>query len=197
MQQAQLAQLQPMPRFQKHREKQMNHTVNICKQLDNEKLMRWEQQNKKKWIITAISKPTQAHWCSFVNPPPTIGWDTLVIDLRCCVQLLYRYKVIFWKRKTNLSLPVWLNNLKMDFRFPNDRVMCIAGPSQSGNAHFVLKLLDQRNEKFIKPLKKVRWCYGIHGPILHRLLQGKGYHLQHGFPTEKDMEPNSVCVMIC
>ena len=83
----------------------------------------------------------------------------------------------------------------MDLRFRNDRVMCIAGPSQSGKTHFVLKLLDQRQEHFVNPLDGVLWCYGIYDPTLHRQLENKGYKLHRGLPNEADIEPNSICVM--
>lgn len=83
----------------------------------------------------------------------------------------------------------------MDLRFRSDRVMCIAGPSQSGKTHFVLQLLDQRQEHFISPLDGVLWCYGISDPALHRQLESKGYKLHRGLPNEKDIAPNSICVM--
>ena len=77
----------------------------------------------------------------------------MVIDLGCCVQLLYHSMMkSYSEREQNLSLHVWLNHLKMIFRFRSDRVMCIAVPLQCCKAYLALKLLDQRNEKFIKPL---------------------------------------------
>lgn len=83
----------------------------------------------------------------------------------------------------------------MDLRFRNDRVMCVAGPSQSGKTHFVLKLLEQRQEHFVKPLNTVLWCYGIYDSTLHRQLENKGYKLHRGLPNEADIAPNSICVM--
>ena len=72
----------------------------------------------------------------------------------------------------------------MDLRFRNDRVMTIAGPSQSGKTHFVLKLLDQRQEHFVSPLNSVLWCYGIYDPALHRQLENRGYKFALCFPVE-------------
>ena len=83
----------------------------------------------------------------------------------------------------------------MDFRLKADRVMCVAGPSQSGKTHFVLELLEQRDELFRSPLKKVLWCYGIHDPNLQRTLQAKGYESHRGLPSENDIEPNSICLL--
>lgn len=83
----------------------------------------------------------------------------------------------------------------MDLRFRDDRVMCVAGPSQSGKTHFVLKLLDQRQEHFVNPLGSVLWCYGIYDSALHRQLENKGYKLHRGLPNEADIVPNSICVM--
>ena len=61
--------------------------------------------------------------------------------------------------------------------------------------HFVLKLRDQRSQKFIKTLNKVLRHYHIHDLGLYRLLQEKGYQFQHGLPNEKDIEPYSICRM--
>ena len=83
----------------------------------------------------------------------------------------------------------------MDLRFRNDRVMCVAGPSQSGKTHFVLNLLDRRQEHFIRPLDKVLWCYGVPDAPLQRLLESKGYQLHRGLPNESDIAPDSICVM--
>lgn len=83
----------------------------------------------------------------------------------------------------------------MDFRFRNDRVMCVAGPSQSGKTQFVLRLLQQKQELFTRPISKVLWCYGIHDSALHYFLQSRGYRLHRGLPSEKDIERNSICIM--
>lgn len=83
----------------------------------------------------------------------------------------------------------------MDLRFKSDRVMCVAGPSQSGKTHFVLKLLQNRDELFQQPLNKVLWCYGIQDLQLQRILQERGYKMQRRLPTESDIEPNSICVL--
>ena len=83
----------------------------------------------------------------------------------------------------------------MDFRLRTDRVCCVSGPSQAGKTEFVLKLLEQRHELFRKPLDKVLWCYGIHNPNLNNLLQSKGYKTLRGLPKERDIEPNSICVL--
>ena len=83
----------------------------------------------------------------------------------------------------------------MDSRYKTDRLMCAAGPSQSGKTCFVLRLLDERFEQFRKPLKKVLWCYGIHDSSLQQVLQKKGYHSHRGLPNESDIESNSICVL--
>ena len=83
----------------------------------------------------------------------------------------------------------------MDFRLRSDRVMCVAGPSQSGKTEFVLRLLNGRKELFRKPLNKVLWCYGIHNPNLLLTLHNHGYQTHRGLPTEKDIEPESICVL--
>lgn len=83
----------------------------------------------------------------------------------------------------------------MDFRLRSDRVMCVSGPSQSGKTEFVLRLLNERKDIFRKPLNKVLWCYGIHNPNLQLTLQNRGYQTHRGLPTEKDIEPESICVL--
>lgn len=83
----------------------------------------------------------------------------------------------------------------MDFRLKHDRVMCISGPSQCGKTEFVLNLLDRRYSIFEKSLDKVLWCYGIRDGGLESVLQGKGYKTLRGLPREKDIEPNSICVL--
>ena len=83
----------------------------------------------------------------------------------------------------------------MDFRLLSDRTMCVAGPSQSGKTHFIIQLLEQRNELFKTPIKSVKWCYGIHNMSLQNLLRSKGFDVFHGIPNEEDLEPNSICVL--
>ena len=83
----------------------------------------------------------------------------------------------------------------MDLRLKSDRVMCIAGPSQSGKTQFVLNLLDHRHEQFTKPISTVLWCYGIHDGYLQRILHQKGYQTHRGLPSETDIERNSICVL--
>ena len=83
----------------------------------------------------------------------------------------------------------------MDFRLRTDRVCCVSGPSQSGKTEFVLKLLDQRHELFRKPLNKILWCYGIHNVKLNSHLESKGYKTLRGLPKERDIEPDSICVL--
>ena len=83
----------------------------------------------------------------------------------------------------------------MDLRLKSDRVICIAGPSQSGKTHFVLKLLDNRHELFTNPINKVLWCYGIHDGQLQQCLLEKGYKTHRGLPNEMDIERNSICVL--
>ena len=83
----------------------------------------------------------------------------------------------------------------MDFRLQTDRAMCVAGPSQSGKTHFVLQLLDKRNELFQRPIKKVLWCFGIQNFQLQTTLQEKGFHTHFGLPNVNDIEPNSICVL--
>lgn len=83
----------------------------------------------------------------------------------------------------------------MDFRLLSDRTMCIVGPSQSGKTHFIIQLLDQRNELFQTPIKSVKWCYGIHDFPLQNTLVSKGYEVSHGIPKEDELKPNSICVL--
>ena len=83
----------------------------------------------------------------------------------------------------------------MDFRLKTDRVMCVCGPSQSGKTQFVLRLLEQRAELFMKPIDKILWCYGILDTNLLNMLQAKGYKTLRGLPKEKDIEPNSICIL--
>lgn len=83
----------------------------------------------------------------------------------------------------------------MDLRLKSNRVMCVAGPSQSGKTEFVLQLLTQREEIFINPPKKVLWCYGIHDAHLQQTLNAKGFQTLRGLPKEKDIEPHSICVL--
>lgn len=83
----------------------------------------------------------------------------------------------------------------MDFRLKHDRVMCVAGPSQSGKTHFVISLLDQRHELFERPLTKVLWCYGIANMRLQVMLESRGFVTRRGLPMEKDIEPNSICIL--
>lgn len=83
----------------------------------------------------------------------------------------------------------------MDFRFYNDRAMCVVGPSQSGKTHFVIRLLDQSNELFRRPIEQVLWCYGIQNSNLQNTLRQKGYQTHHGLPQISDIKPNSICVL--
>lgn len=83
----------------------------------------------------------------------------------------------------------------MDYRFRHDRVMYVTGPSQSGKTMFVLSLLDQRLELFRNPLRKVLWCYGIANVQLLAMLELRGFTNQRGLPSEKDITPNSICVL--
>ena len=83
----------------------------------------------------------------------------------------------------------------MDFRLRTDRVMCVAGPSQSGKTEFVLRLLANRNEMFRSPLENVLWCFGIYDSKLQSVLQSRGYKTHRGLPKEQDIEPNSICVL--
>ena len=83
----------------------------------------------------------------------------------------------------------------MDLRLKSDRVICIAGPSQSGKTHFVLQLLDNRHELFTNDIDKVLWCYGIPDRHLQQVLLEKGYKTQRGLPSESDIDQNSICVL--
>ena len=83
----------------------------------------------------------------------------------------------------------------MDFRLLNDRVMTVAGPSQSGKTEFVLKLLDRRGELFHNKMDKILWCYGISDMNLLNKLRGKGYNTLHGLPKEENIEPHSICIL--
>jgi len=83
----------------------------------------------------------------------------------------------------------------MDFRLQNDRVMCVAGPSQSGKTEFVLQLLKTRHELFREAIKGVLWCYGIQDSQLQRTLLQEGYRTLRGLPKESDLEPHSICVL--
>lgn len=83
----------------------------------------------------------------------------------------------------------------MDFRLRTDRVMCVSGPSQSGKTQFVLRLLNERAELFRKPISKILWCYGIHDGQLLATLHSRGYQVHRGLPTEKDISPNSICIL--
>lgn len=82
-----------------------------------------------------------------------------------------------------------------DFRLKNDRVMCIAGPSQSGKTEFVLQLLKARREIFHRPIEDILWCYGIRDNNLQLTLQREGYRALHGLPKESDLKPYSICVL--
>ena len=84
----------------------------------------------------------------------------------------------------------------MNFQLRSYRVMCVAGPSQSGKTEFILRLLESKEEElFRNPLNKVLWCFGIHNPNLQAQLQSKGYKVHRGLPTEADIEPNSICIL--
>ena len=83
----------------------------------------------------------------------------------------------------------------MNFQLRSDRVMCVAGPSQSGKTEFVLRLLESKEELFRNPLNKVLWCYGIHNPNLQAHLLSKGYKVHRGLPTEADIVPHSICIL--
>lgn len=82
-----------------------------------------------------------------------------------------------------------------DFRLQSDRVMCVAGPSQSGKTEFVLQLLKARKEIFLQPIQNVLWCYGIRDNQLQLTLQQAGYQTLRGVPKEKDLMPHSICVL--
>jgi hypothetical protein len=83
----------------------------------------------------------------------------------------------------------------LDLRFHTDRTMCVAGPTQSGKTHFVLKLLELREEIFHSKISKVKWCYGIYNVDLHQKLRQKGYETQLGLPNINEVEANSICVL--
>ena len=83
----------------------------------------------------------------------------------------------------------------MNLYLKSDRVLCCSGPSQSGKTHFILQLLERREELFNQPIKKVLWCYGILNSQLQNLLMEKDYQIHRGLPTESDIEPNSICVL--
>lgn len=83
----------------------------------------------------------------------------------------------------------------MDFRLHNDRAMCVTGPSQSGKTHFVLNLLESRNELFRKPIESVLWCYGIENESFQNVLRGKGYQTHYGLPQISDIKKNSICIL--
>ena len=46
----------------------------------------------------------------------------------------------------------WWSIWEMNFQLRSDRVMCVAGPSQSGKTEFVLRLLESKEELFRNPL---------------------------------------------
>lgn len=83
----------------------------------------------------------------------------------------------------------------MNFRLYNDRAMCVTGPSQSGKTHFVLQLLDMRNEIFREPIDTVLWCYGIKNSHFQSVLQSKGYQTHYGLPQLTDIKPHSICIV--
>lgn len=84
---------------------------------------------------------------------------------------------------------------EMDLRLFNDRVMCIAGPSQSGKTCFVNELLQKRHELFRGPISEIMWCYGIFDVASHREMRQKGYKLHFGIPNQEVIKPNSICVL--
>ena len=82
----------------------------------------------------------------------------------------------------------------MNFQLRSDRVMCVAGPSQSGKTEFVLRLLESKEELFRNPLNKVSWCYGIHNPNLQAQLQSKGYKVHRRLPElSTKLDPGELC----
>lgn len=83
----------------------------------------------------------------------------------------------------------------MDLRLQNDRVMCVAGPSQAGKTEFVLQLLKARHMIFRESIKSVLWCYGIQDSRLQWSLQQEGYRSLRGLPKESDLEPYSICIL--
>lgn len=83
----------------------------------------------------------------------------------------------------------------MDLRLFTDRAMCVAGPSQSGKTHFVMNLLDKRDELFRNPIEEIMWCYGIVDPSAHSRMREKGYKLHFGIPKQNDIKKNSICIL--
>ena len=73
-----------------------------------------------------------------------------------------------------------------DFRLFTDRTMCVAGPSQAGKSSFVVSLLEHSADMFRKPIKRVRWYYGILQPKFHFDLREKGYIVSEGLPKPDD-----------
>ena len=83
----------------------------------------------------------------------------------------------------------------MDIRLRCNRTMCVSGPSHSGKTHFILNLLDRRQEIFDCVPNRVYWCYGIYQHSLHRDLSTKGYIVKPGIISTADIQPYDIIVL--
>ena len=83
----------------------------------------------------------------------------------------------------------------MDFRLFGDRSMIVAGPSQSGKTTFLLKMLNEKDELFRSPIKRVVWAYGQYQHHFHHMLRKKGYVLHAGIPKVSDLLPHDIVIM--
>lgn len=83
----------------------------------------------------------------------------------------------------------------MDLRLFSNRTMVVAGPSHAGKSSFVLQLLDNRQEAFTVPPKRVVWCYGIYQHELNARLVEKGYVTHHDIIPVSEIEANDIIVL--
>lgn len=70
----------------------------------------------------------------------------------------------------------------------------VAGPTQSGKTHFVLKLIEERNASIYPPPEKIIWCYGVYQKAF--ATADKAIEFEEGLPSNDLLDPDKRTLLI-